>query len=295
MNMEAQSALDALGRLFSRRDSEGRWAAALRGAVSALMAFVLALVRAGGGAPFAIALTAAAGTDWTGIGALLGAALGYLVGGGLGWGIRYLAACVLLFTVRTVFQAFEFGRRPLFMPFAALCVTALTAFLANFSLSLGTAPDSAKLLLESSLASACTFFYRCALFPDKDLSESGEIRRSISRTVLGASLLMALVPLRLFDVLCVGRVLALIVLTASALNGSLGIHGRPHAAQERFTLGEAFILSARRAVHLCPAPFSCLIRQNPGRSLFRGFELCKPYSNYVNFLIAVEHGHVLFQ
>ena len=221
MNMEAQSALDALGRLFSRRDSEGRWAAALRGAVSALMAFVLALVRAGGGAPFAIALTAAAGTDWTGIGALLGAALGYLVGGGLGWGIRYLAACVLLFTVRTVFQEFEFGRRPLFMPFAALCVTALTAFLANFSLSLGTAPDSAKLLLESSLASACTFFYRCALFPDKDLSESGEIRRSISRTVLGASLLMALVPLRLFDVLCVGRVLALIVLMASALKGGM--------------------------------------------------------------------------
>lgn len=222
MNMDAHSGMDALYRLLLRGESEERWRKALRFAFAAALGSVLSLVRTpGGGAPLAIALTAAVGTGWIGAGALLGAVLGYLLGGGLGWGIRYVAASVLIFTVSYIFSEFEFGRRSFFMPFAAGAVTALTAFLGSFSLSGASSPDTRKLLIETVLAASCTYFFRCALQPENDLSESGEIRRSVSQTVLGAGVLMAIVPLRLFDLLSVGRALTLIILMASALKGGM--------------------------------------------------------------------------
>lgn len=222
MNMDAQSGIDSFFRLFLRSESEERWRALLRCGCAAVLGFILSLVRTtGGGAPFGIALTAAVGTGWTGAGALLGAVLGYFLSGGLGWGIRYIAACVLVFTVSYIFLEFEFGRRSFFMPFAAGAVTALTAFLGSFSLSGLSSPDTRVLLIETVLAASCTYFFRCALQPDGDLSETGEIRRSISQTVLGAAVLMVFVPLRLFELLSVGRALTLIVLMASALKGGM--------------------------------------------------------------------------
>lgn len=222
MNMDAQSGMDAVYRLFARTDADGNWRKALRCALGAALGLLLSLVRtSGGGAPLGIALTAAAGTGWDGLGALLGAVLGYLLGGGLGWGIRYIAASVLVFTVAAIFSEFEFGRRSFFMPFAALAVTALTAFLGSFSLSGAPETDAGKLLLESVLAASCTYFFRTALSAEEDISESAEIRRSVSQTVLGACLLMVFVPIRLFDLLSVGRALILIVLMASARRGGM--------------------------------------------------------------------------
>ena len=63
--------------------------------------------------------------------------------------------------------------------------------------------------------------FRIAIENRSDLSEQGEIRRSVSVTVLSACALMALVPWKLFDLVSVGRTLALIVLMASALKGGM--------------------------------------------------------------------------
>ena len=222
MRMDEHGAAGALGRIAAWSGQDVKWRRVLRCAIGAALAFALSLVRTpGGGSPFGAAFVAAAGTGWGGAAALLGAVSGYLLGGGIGWGIRYVAASVLCFTVAYIFQEFSFGRSAFFMPFAAAAVTALTAFLGSFSLSGASSPNLSSLVLEGALAFGGAYFFRYALRPDGDLSEKGEIRRSVSCTVLGACVLMSLVPLRLFGLLSVGRALALIVLMASALRGGM--------------------------------------------------------------------------
>ncbi len=217
-----QGAADALGRIAAHAEKGPGWRAALRCTYGAALACALALARMPqGSSPFGAAFVAAAGTGWSGGAALLGAAVGYLLGGGLGWGIRYVAAAALCYTVAYIFQEFSFGRSPFFMPFAAGAVTALTAFLGSYSLSGAGSVELSALVLETALAFGGTYFFRFALRSDGDLSESGEIRRSVSRTVLAACVLMSLVPLRLFDTLSLGRAVALIVLMASSLRGGM--------------------------------------------------------------------------
>ncbi|HAJ65225.1 MAG TPA: hypothetical protein DCM61_01410 [Clostridiales bacterium] len=220
--MDGQSVLSKLEKLFSLENRDRRFLTALRYFLAATLAYLLSLARTpSGGAPFAIALVAAAGTGWSGAAVLLGAALGYLLGGGLGWGIRYIAASVLTFTTAYIFQEFSFASRPLFMPFCAALITALTAFLGSFSLSGASVPDAAALILETVLAFGGAYFFRIAIENRSDLSEQGEIRHSVSVTLLAACALMALVPWKLFDLVSIGRTLALIVLMASALKGGM--------------------------------------------------------------------------
>jgi len=220
--MDEQSGFRVWGKVFSQQKLDGRWAVALRCLFSASLAFLLSLARTpSGGAPFGIALVAATGTGWGGCAALVGAALGYLFSGGIGWGIRYIAASVLTFTTAYVFQEFSFASRPFFMPLAAAVITVLTAFLGSFSLVAASLPDAAALVLETVLAFGGAYFFHTALEKNTDLSERGEIRHSISVTVLAACALMALVPWKVFHMISIGRTLALIVLMASALKGGM--------------------------------------------------------------------------
>ena len=222
MDMEAQGLPGLLERLFEGRKLDAKKTLAIRCLLIGALSLVLSLVRCpGGGAPFGIAMTAASGTGWYGLSALAGAVVGSLLGGGIGVGIRYVAASVLVFTAAYVFREFSFAQRSVFMPLAAALVTALTAFLGSFSLSGADSPDLSRLILESVLAFAGCYFFRTALSRERRLSENAEIRRSVSRTVLAACLLMALAPLKLFSVLSVGRTLSLIVLMASAVKGGM--------------------------------------------------------------------------
>ena len=221
MRMEDQGASGLLKNFGAMTGMDERWRRALRCLFEAALAFALSMARIPmGGAPFGVALVAAAGTGWNGVAVLLGAVGGYLFGG-LGWGVRYIAASVLCFTAAYIFREFGFSRRTFFMPCAAAALTALTAFLSGFSLLGASRPDLSALLLESALCFSGAYFFHCALREKSDLSESAEIRRSVSVTVLGACVLMSFVPLRLFDLLSVGRCLALIVLMASALKGGM--------------------------------------------------------------------------
>ena len=222
MRMDDQGAAGVLGRIAARTETDGRWRTLLRCSIGAALSLVLSLVRVRGAlAPFGAAFTAAAGTGWGGAAALLGAAGGYLLSGGLGGGIRYVAAAVLIYTTAYIFQEFSFSRSSFFMPFTAAVLTALTAFLGNFSFAEAGTQDVAALVLEATLAFSGAYFFRCALEKDDDCSQNAEIRRSVSVTVLGACVLMSLAPLRLFGTVSVGRALSLIVLMASALRGGM--------------------------------------------------------------------------
>ena len=222
MDNTGQGILGEVRRAFARGGTDARFLTAVHCALYAAMAFTLSTARVlDDGAPFGMAFVACAGTGWSGVAALVGSAAGYLLSGGINWGIRYLAASVLTYTTAVVFHEFEFYRRQFFMPAAAGVIMALTAFLGSFSISGASTPDAAKLLLETTLAFSGAYFFRHALEKDREISESSDLRRSISVTVLLACLLSALTPVKLFGELSVGRSLALVVLMSSALKGGM--------------------------------------------------------------------------
>ena len=173
------------------------------------------------GAPFGMALVACAGSGLGGVFALTGAALGYLVSGGLEWGIRYIAASVLVYTVSFVFHELEMYKSPWFMPAAAGLVMGLTGFLASFSLEDGALPVAAELFLEVTLAFGGTYFFRDALSGGLRSSETAELRHSVSLMILASCALMALSRLVLFETVALGRVLALLLVMTSAMKGGM--------------------------------------------------------------------------
>ena len=121
----------------------GDWKAVLLGndGFSLLMGFTLAWARLlQRGSPFALSWVACSGSGLGGVCALIGASLGYLISGGIDWGIRYVAASVLVFTVAFVFQELKFAHSPFFMPAAAALVMGLTGFLTGYAVYAETAP-----------------------------------------------------------------------------------------------------------------------------------------------------------
>ena len=174
-----------------------------------------------GGAPFGMALVACSGPGLYGVFALAGAALGYLISGGVEWGIRYIAAAVLVYTIAFVFQELEVYRQSFFMPLAAGLVMALTGFLGSFSASLETVPLAAELLLETALAFGGTYFFKEALSDERRDTESAELKHSVSVIITAACALMAFDRLVLFHTVSIGRFLALLIVMTCAMKGGM--------------------------------------------------------------------------
>ena len=173
------------------------------------------------GAPFGMAMVACAGAGVSGVFALTGAALGYLVSGGIEWGIRYIAAAVLVYTIAFVFHELEIYKNPYFMPTAAALVMGFTGFLGSFSTASGQVPLAAELFLEITLAFGGSYFFREALDSRPCTTETAELRHSVSVMILAACLLMAVSRLVLFGTVSIGRVLALVLVMTSAMKGGM--------------------------------------------------------------------------
>lgn len=190
--------------------------------VSFLLGFTLAAARVrASGAPFGMAMVASAGSGLLGVGALLGASLGYLATGGLEWGIRYVAASVLVYTLGFVFHELPLSRRTFFMPAVAALVMALTGVLGSFSRLSSEPPWLASLILETVLAFGGAALFREAMTDRLRHTEAEELRHGISVLALCAVALMALSRLVLFDTVSLGRVLALVLLMTSAMKGGM--------------------------------------------------------------------------
>ncbi len=173
------------------------------------------------GAPFGMAMAACSGAGVSGVFALAGAALGYLISGGIEWGIRYIAAAVLVYTISFVFHELSIYKNPYFMPTAAALVMGFTGFLGSFSTAVGTVPLAAELFLETALAFGGTYFFREALNSRPCTTETAELRHSVSVMIMAACLLMAASRLVIFDTVSLGRVLALLLVMTSAMKGGL--------------------------------------------------------------------------
>ena len=187
-----------------------------------IFGFVMACGRVlDNGAPFGMAMVACAGPGASGVAALLGAALGYLSSGGLEWGIRYVAASVLVYTIGFVFHELRVYRQPFFMPAAAAAVMALTGFLSSLSATEPILPLAAALFLETALAFGCSYFFREALVDALRSTEAEELRHSAALLILAACVLMVLSRIELFGAVSIGRFLALIFVMTSAMKGGM--------------------------------------------------------------------------
>ena len=199
-----------------------RFLLALRCGLYLLMGLTMAWSRVmGNGAPFGMAMVACSGAGISGVFALCGASLGYLFSGGLEWGIRYIAAAVLVYTIAFVFHELDMYKSPYFMPSAAAFVMALTGFLGSYSFSGGAVPLAAELFLEVSLSFGATYFFREALSNELCTTETAELRHSVSVMIMAACALMSFSNLVLFGFVSLGRIIALILVMCSAMKGGL--------------------------------------------------------------------------
>ncbi len=172
-------------------------------------------------APFGVAMVASAGAGLAGASALLGAALAYLLGGGLEWGIRYTAAAVLVYTVAFVFHELRFSRTEYFMPSAAGLVMLFTGLLGSYSAAADGIPLISALFLETVLAFGCSYFFRAALTDELLSTEAAELRHSVSVMILAACALMTFSRIVLFRTVSLGRLLAVLLVMTSAMKGGM--------------------------------------------------------------------------
>ena len=170
-------------------------------------------------APFGIAAVAASGAGLNGICCLFGAALGTVASGGIGWGIRYLAAFVLVYTVSFAFQETRLYKTLMFAPTVAAVVTLCTGVLEGFSLIFSGAQSVAVLVLETVLSFGACRFFKEASENGMGGSEQSELRHVSSVMITASVYLMALSRLVLLDTLSVGRVIAVLALMICTLCG----------------------------------------------------------------------------
>ena len=184
--------------------------------------FIASAARAlGTTGPFGIAAVAAAGAGLNGVCCLIGAALGYIVTGGLSWGIRYVASIVLVFTIEFAFQETKIFESRYFPPSVAAIVTLATGALSSFSVIMANAPAAAVVLIEALLAcGSCAFF--CEAMIEEDYGTLSEELRHTSAVLLSvAVLLMALSGIEIFGSVSIGRIMAVIAVMICALRSGV--------------------------------------------------------------------------
>ena len=207
---------------MSGRKTDVRFRIAARCGLYMLMGVVMSLARVmDNSAPFGMAMVACSGAGVSGVFALTGAAVAYLFSGGLEWGIRYIAASVLVYTASFVFHELDVYRSAFFMPTVAGLVMGLTGFLGSFSEITGALPVAAELFLEVSLAFGGTYFFREALTGGLKMTETDELRHSVSVMIMAACALMSASRIVIFDTVSVGRTLALLLVMTSAMKGGM--------------------------------------------------------------------------
>lgn len=185
-----------------------------------LTGFLMSAARiAGSAAPFGAAVVAQAGAGLNGVASLAGACLGYLAVGGLAWGIRYAAACVLIFTVGFIFIDSRVRGRVWFLPACAAAIMAATGLLGGLSSGAEPAKLIVPALAEAVLSAGAVCFFREALSTAERTTEAAVKRHDAAVIVFAACALMALSRLNIMGVISVGRVLSLLLVMTCALKG----------------------------------------------------------------------------
>lgn len=220
---ERQQAENRLRR-WARRWSEDRL---LRRLTRLLARFVLGMVLAGGrvlggGAPFAVAFTAASGAGADGLMALLGALVGYMMEETAEEGLRRGAGCVLVFALAVAFGDTALFRRGNAMPPAAGALNALTALVSLPAHGL-TASAAAALVGETAFCVLGVYAFRAgfALW-DKPPFAPAPLRRRLGLGAMALAALTALSGKYLLGAVNIGRSLCALAALASGYAAGAG-------------------------------------------------------------------------
>lgn len=184
-----------------------------------LLGFVTGCVRVFESAgPFGVAMAARSGGGAGGLVCMLGAAAGYVISGGAAWSIRYLAALVLVYTTAFVFRDTELYKKDWFMPVSAGILMAASGALCFFE-SLTRLSTLAPLLTEAMLTGVGAWLFATALSFEESDQEQEELRRRAGSLLLLCCLLMALSRISIWNVLNIGRFLAVFAVMTAAFGG----------------------------------------------------------------------------
>ena len=184
---------------------------------------LLAAVLAGasvfeGRAPFGAAFVGAAGSGLYGGAALVGACFGSLATLDFSSGLRYSSAAILTFALAFAFYDWKALRRPWAMPGAAALLVGATGLIVQSQR--GWRPvDGIYLLLEVVLTGAACWAFRAALAPMRRQKEKAPGVRLAGMTALLCVCLIALVPVRLYQGVSLGRAMAMLTVLAAAWQG----------------------------------------------------------------------------
>ncbi len=186
--------------------------------LSFLAGFLISAARLlGSGSPFGVAAVAASGSGIYGVGCLIGTALGYIVTGGVAWGIRYSAAAMIVYTVQFAMQDTKLASMRLFSPTVAAIAMLATELLSVLGIGMVQPVSLGLAALETVLAFACCDFFREALSTEEHSTESAEQRHMGSLLISFAVVLMAVSGFELFGVVSVGRLCAIVVVMTCSL------------------------------------------------------------------------------
>lgn len=196
-------------------------------------------------APFTAGFVAVSGGGMGGLAALIGVMLGSLLGGGADMAIKYSAAALLVFTANMVLKGLKIAERKWFVPLMTAAMVACTGviYVANGGWQLR---DGIFCLMEIVLAGGSAYFYAVA-FSEAATPEQ-EQQKMISIGAAVCTLLIALSDIKIFDLISLGRVLAVIVVLAAACKG-----GAPAAAVVGIAFGAAMDAAAGSLPFFCAA------------------------------------------
>ena len=194
-----------------------------------LVRFLLAAVLSGaeildGRSLFALALVGVCSPGLEGLSALLGASLGYLSFRGFVEGLRYIAACMMIYAVALASGEFSIYRRKWFMPGVAAVLNALVGVV--YQSAAGWSPAAAVgCITEIILTGGVVYFFRLAfdLLDEPRQSTGLTIPQTVGLLILGAAVMLSLARVTVADNYSLGRVLCATAVMIAGWKGGVGI------------------------------------------------------------------------
>ncbi|MFI3254375.1 MAG: SpoIIE family protein phosphatase [Eubacteriales bacterium] len=191
--------------------------------------FFLSAIFAGGvifsiSAPFGVAMVAASGAGVAGVASLIGASLGYLLLHNFSLGLRYISACILIFSMGFCFYDVKVLKKPWVMAGVSSCISAVTGFV---YLSFGgwTPLEVFSFLGELVVIFFCAWSFYQILAPLRKEEESLSLELLSHRVALmffACGLLLSVSGLMLWKDVSLGRSLAVLVILTLAWREGIG-------------------------------------------------------------------------
>lgn len=169
----------------------------------------------GVGAPFGVALAAAACRTGYGFGAVMGTFVGYLLSHPGAEGVQYAGAALIVLTAATVFSGVGVASNRWFFPLCAAGAVGVTGCLFLIG-NVWEWMTAALFVCRIVLAGGAAYFYEAALDTARGRPQ---VIRFGGMLVLAATALMAAYPIQVIELICPSRIAALISVMAVGYMG----------------------------------------------------------------------------